>query len=78
MTQYIKMNYKNDKKYASDLWRCPEPKCRLQDTNSHLIHCEGYREQREDKDLNNDKDLCQYLQEIFLIRQNYEENDRNK
>ena len=41
MTQHVKMNQKNNQQYAEALWRCEE--CGLQDTNSHLVYCEGYR-----------------------------------
>ena len=38
------------------------------DSESHLLWCEAYGKLRENKDLKNDKDLCQYLQEILSLR----------
>ena len=66
MTQHVRMNQKNNEEYASALWKCEE--CGQQDTNSHLLHCQGYKSLRDGKDLDSDKQLCQYLQKIFLLR----------
>ena len=60
------MNQKSNKEYAEKLWKCEE--CGKQDTNSHLLWCTGYSELREGKDLSCDKQLCNYLQKIFLLR----------
>ena len=66
MTQHVKMNQKSNKSYADALWRCDE--CGLQDTNSHLLWCAGYEALRDGKDLENDKQLCDYLHKVFLAR----------
>ena len=66
MTQHVKMNQKNNYEYAEALWRCGE--CGMQDTNAHLLWCEGYESLREGKDLGCDKQLCNYLQSIFKNR----------
>ena len=66
MTQFVKINQKNNKEYAEALWRCEE--CGLQDTNAHLLWCSGYKALREGKDLGCDKQLCNYLQSIFKSR----------
>ena len=66
MTQHVKMNQKSNKAYADALWRCEE--CGLQDTNSHLLWCAGYEALRDGKDLENDKQLCDYLHKVFLAR----------
>ena len=66
MTQHVKMNQKNNKEYAEEMWKCNE--CGMQDTNAHLLWCEGYASLREGKDLGCDKQLCNYLQRIFLDR----------
>ena len=66
MTQHVKMNQKSNPQYAESLWRCEE--CGLQDTNSHLLWCNGYESLREGKDLECDRQLCEYLQRIFISR----------
>ena len=66
MTQHVKMNQKNNEEYAARLWKCDE--CGLQDTNLHLLSCSGYESMREGKDLSSDKHLCDYLQKIFIQR----------
>ena len=66
MTQHVKMNQKSNKEYADVLWRCEE--CGMQDTNAHLLWCKGYESLREGKDLGCDKQLCNYLQRIFISR----------
>ena len=66
MTQYVKMNFKNDKDYANNLWKCE--KCSYMDTNSNLLWCDHYRDLRHNKDLSNNKDLCKYLHEILMAR----------
>ena len=66
MTQHVKMNQKSNKSYADALWRCDE--CGLQDTKSHLLWCAGYEALRDGKDLENDKQLCDYLHKVFLAR----------
>ena len=55
-----------NKIYEDALWRCED--CGLQDTNSHLLWCSGYENLRDGKDLDDDKQLCDYLQKIFLLR----------
>ena len=66
MTQHVKMNQKSNKTYEDALWRCED--CGLQDTNSHLLWCSGYENLRDGKDLDDDKQLCDYLHKIFLLR----------
>ena len=68
MTQYIKMNFKNEQRYAKSLWKCE--KCTNIDTQSHILWCPYYKHLRHHKDLNNNKDLCKYLKDIY--------NDRKK
>ena len=66
MTENVKMNYKGYKSYAKDLWKCDE--CLDLDTESHLLWCKGYKELREGLDLDNNRDLCSYLQKIIQRR----------
>ena len=66
MTQHVKMNQKSNEEYAATLWKCEE--CGRQDTNLHLLSCSGYQSMRDGKNLNCDKQLCEYLQKIFIQR----------
>ena len=66
MTQHVKMNQKSNRVYEDALWRCEE--CGLQDTNPHLLWCSGYENLRDGKNLNDDKQLCDYLHRIFMSR----------
>ena len=75
MSRFVKMNYKGDKKYEKQLWKCDE--CKLMDSESHILWCSAYQHLRTNKSLNNDKDLCQYLNEVLKIREK-SENDRTK
>ena len=65
-TQYVKMNFRNDKNFAKKLWKCDH--CQNIDTESHLLWCQYYKKLREDKDLNQNKDLCKYLSDILALR----------
>ena len=66
MTEHVKMNFKNDKTFADNLWQCVE--CQNQDSEIHLLWCPGYATFREGLDLKSDPDLCTYLQKIFTQR----------
>ena len=66
MTENVQMNYKGDKKFATNLWKCIS--CLNQDTESHLLWCPEYSNLREGINLENDSDLCVYLQKIFSLR----------
>ena len=71
MTQYIKMNYKNEQRYAKSLWKCD--KCSNIDTQSHILWCPYYKNLRHQKDLKNNKDLCKYLKDIYNDRKRDDE-----
>ena len=71
MTRYIKMNYKNEQKYAKSLWKCE--KCANIDTQSHILWCPYYKNLRHSKNLKNNKDLCKYLKDIYNDRKSDEE-----
>ena len=66
MTENVKINYKNDQEYSNSLWRCSS--CSNQDTESHLLWCQGFSDMRIGLNLKDDSDLCSYLQKIFAER----------
>ena len=71
MTQYVKMNYKNEVQFSKSLWKCD--RCGNVDTQSHLIWCPFYKQLRIGKDLQNNRDLCKYLHDIYKDRKKMDE-----
>ena len=62
-----KMNYKN--KYRKEGFNCDS--CESESENStHVLFCPAYAPLRENKCLNSDSDLCEYLQKVLEIRTN--------
>ena len=51
---------------TNSLWKCSY--CFNQDTESHLLWCPGHADLRNGLNLNDDSDLCSYLQKIFSVR----------
>ena len=66
MNQHVKMNCKGDQLYAKSLWQCGQ--CKSQDSELHLLWCSGYKKLREGLDLSRNSDLCNYLQNIYKLR----------
>ena len=75
MTQYVKMNYKNEQQYSKSLCKCD--RCQNVDTQSHLLWCPFYKKLRSGKDLQNNKDLCKYLCDIYKDRKKSDEEIKN-
>ena len=71
MSQYVKMNYSSSPEYSQDLWRCHSCRTKI-DTQAHVLWCPEYSTLREGKSLESDQDLCEYLREVFRIRQKLE------
>ena len=71
MTQFVKLNFKGVKKYKAEGWKCNE--CSNLDSEEHLLWCHGYRHLRVNINLENEKELSQYLHKIFLKRKGLEE-----
>ena len=65
MLKHVKMNFSSDPIYVKACWRC---ECGQIDTNEHILRCLKYEELREDKNLNDDNDLCDYLTKVTLLR----------
>ena len=62
-----KMNFKNKPDYKEEKFLCDS--CMSEtDHNTHVLHCPSYKTLREDKNLNNDNDLAEYLQKVIEIR----------
>ena len=66
MTQYVKLNYKGNKKFEAEGWKCDD--CLHLDSDDYLLWCEGYESIRENLNLGKDKDLSLYLHKIHNSR----------
>ena len=65
-----KLNFKNNPQYREEKFLCDSCESEV-DNNTHVLHCYSYAELREDKDLNNDVHLAQYLQKVAIGIQPY-------
>ena len=66
MTKNVQMNYKGEPKFMKNGWKCQD--CNVPDTQDHIIRCPSYKELREGKNLDSDKDLVEYFRRIIQIR----------
>ena len=66
MVPTVKVNFMNDKNYASDNYKCWD--CEYVDTQRHIENCESYEDYRKDIDLNDDSDLVTYFQRVIAHR----------
>ena len=71
ITHFVKLNFKGVKKYKAEGWKCDE--CSQHDSEEHLLWCQGYTHFCENMNLENEKELSQYLHKIFLKRKGSEE-----
>ena len=62
-----KYNYKSDKTYSAELWRCESCQSCIE-TQDHVLYCPSYTTLREGKDINCDQDLSEYLKKVLIIR----------
>ena len=67
-TTNVKMNRKSDPGYAAKLWKCDG--CSSLDTQCHIMWGPVYAPLREGLDVNNDKDIVHYFQQVFRLREN--------
>ena len=66
-TTNVKINRKSDPTYAAELWKFDG--CVNLDTQIHIMWCPG---SIEELDIDNDKDVIQYFQEVFKLRESVE------
>ena len=64
-----KINFKNKPEYQKEKFLCDSCESEV-DHNSHVLFCESYSSLRQDKDLNNDLHIAEYLQKVLNIRMN--------
>ena len=67
MVKTVKLNYPSDPKYSHDLWTCWH--CPQMDSQIHILTCDGYRDLRQDKNLEQDKDLINFYQQVLKRRE---------
>ena len=66
MTKTVKLNYKNDPVNKKSLWKCND--CSSIDSQEHILWCPAYGHLRMDKNLQDDKDLTRYFQQVLQLR----------
>ena len=66
MVRTIKMNYKNDQANKNKRWKCDD--CMSIDSQEHILWCPAYSQLRQAKNLDNDRDLTKYFQEVLRFR----------
>ena len=66
MTRTVQTNFKGDRHFAANKWKCVL--CGLNDTQEHLLHCSGYSHLRQNKNLSNVGDLIEYFRNIIKER----------
>ena len=62
-----KMNFKNKPEFKQERYLCDSCESEI-DHNSHVLFCPSYSVLREDKNLNDDSHLAEYLQKVLEIR----------
>ena len=65
----VKFNYKSDKKFSNELWKCDSRGTAIE-TQSHILWCPAYQELRAGKSINSDSDLVNYITDVLKIRVN--------
>ena len=78
MTPTIRNNFRSEKQYTAEMWRCPG--CRdpsntdttrpdTLDTQQHVQYtCPAYSDLREDKDFDKDGDLVEFFRQVIERR----------
>ena len=66
MTKTVKMNFKNDPSNKKSCWKCDD--CSHVDSQEHILWCPAYGHLRANKNLDEDKDLTRYFQQVLQLR----------
>ena len=64
----VKYNYKHDKGYSLELWKCDSCLSNIE-TQSHILWCPAYQELRTGKSLESQEDLVNYIKNVLAIRE---------
>ena len=65
-----KFNMKSSPKFSNESWKCDF--CKKIDSQSHIMWCPSFAPLREGRNINDDKDLVDYIQQVFKIREDFE------
>ena len=65
-----KFNMKSSPKFSNESWKCDF--CKKIDSQSHIMWCSSFAPLREGRNINDDKDLVNYIQQVFKIREDFE------
>ena len=64
----VKFNYKHMPQNEKSLWLCDS--CQISiESQSHIMWCPAYSELRAGKNINDDKDLIEYVKKVLKIRE---------
>ena len=64
-----KCNFKNKPEYKKEQYVCDSCMSQI-DLNTHVLYCPAYALLRQERNLNNDKHLAEYLRQVLEIRMN--------
>ena len=64
----VKFNYKSDWKNNEELWKCHSCEVAIE-TQNHILFCPAYASLRENKIIEWDEDLSEYLKKVLLVRE---------
>ena len=64
----VKFNYSHDPSFKRDLWKCDSCESSIE-SQSHILWCPAYSDLRIGKDIDNDKDLIEYVKIVMSVRQ---------
>ena len=65
-----KFNMKSSPKFSNESWKFDF--CKKIDSQSHIKWCSSFAPLREGRNINDDKDLVNYIQQVFKIREDFE------
>ena len=64
---YCKMNYQNDPVFKEQCWTCDSCQSAIDDM-AHVMVCPAYQPLRQEKDMNLESDILEYLVAVSKIR----------
>ena len=64
---YCKMNYQNDPVFKEQCWTCDSCQSAIDDM-AHVMVCPAYQPLRQEKDMNSESDILEYLVAVSKIR----------
>ena len=62
-------NYSHHSRYLATGWLCQACRLQVREDQDHLGSCEGYEDLREGKNLDDDKELVEFIQQVMRRRE---------